>query len=259
MHRFMTALPSSLPSLRLPCRSLRKRATRPSSRPSARPSRSGERRHVDRPFLALGQGELGQRVERVRPVGAVDEIEVGVARVVGDRAPVLRILHAVDDRAVAARALAEAAAMLARGEGAELGVDQGNELLREVVGVAADRRRVDVLVAAERGEAVGKDEDRRRHLLLLDQPRGALGHVLGVAAPSGVAGPAAHEADQIEQHRVAAAGVPGVVVLRRQPDVQRPGDRVAEGIALEHLRGVAEYDETAGRAGKAFDRHDALR
>ncbi len=65
----------------------------------------------------------------------VDEIEIGVARMVGDRAPVLRVFHPVDDRAVAARRLAEAAAMLARGERAELAVDEGNDL------AASDSRR----------------------------------------------------------------------------------------------------------------------
>ena len=43
-----------------------------------------------------------------------------IAAVVGDGAPVLRVLHAVDDRTVAARRLAEAAAVLARGQRAEL-------------------------------------------------------------------------------------------------------------------------------------------
>ena len=98
---------------------------------------------------------------------------------VRDRAPVLRVFHAVDDRAVAARGLAEAAAVIARGERAELAIDEGDELARQIIGVIADRRGVDVLVAAERREAIGKNEDRRPHPAIVDQPRGALGHVVG--------------------------------------------------------------------------------
>ena len=113
---------------------------------------------------ALRHPMLGELVQRVRPVVPVDEIEVRVAGMIGDGAPVLRVLHAVDDRAVAAGRLAEAAAMLAAGQRAEFAVDERNDLAREVVGVVADRGRVHVLVAAERGEAVGKDEDRRPHL-----------------------------------------------------------------------------------------------
>src|SRR6185436_236837 len=89
--------------------------------------------------LALGHAMLGELVERVRPVVPVHEAAVRVARMAGDRAPVLRVLHAVDDRAVAARGLAEAAATLPARERAELAVDERNDLAREVVRVVADR------------------------------------------------------------------------------------------------------------------------
>src|SRR4051812_8589252 len=95
--------------------------------------------------------------------------------------------------------------MLARGEGAELAVDEGDDLAREVVGVVADRRGVDVLVAAERGEAVGKDDDRRAHLAFSDEARGALGNVVAERLPADVREARAGEADEVVQHREAAA------------------------------------------------------
>jgi hypothetical protein len=80
----------------------------------------------------------------------------------------------VDDRAVAARGLAEAAAVVARGQRAELAVHERDDLLDDVVGVVADRRGVDVLVSAERGEAIGEDDDRRAHAAFVEEARGAL-------------------------------------------------------------------------------------
>src|SRR5437870_11412458 len=94
---------------------------------------------------------------------------------VGDRAPGRGVLHAVKHRAVAPGGLAEAAPVFARSEGAELAVDKWHELSRQIVGVAADRARVHVVVAAERREAIGENEDRRPHPALVDQSRGAIG------------------------------------------------------------------------------------
>src|SRR5438876_8510192 len=98
------------------------------------------------------------------------------------------------------------------GERAELAVDERDDLAREVVRVVADRRRVDVLVAAERGEAVGEDEDRRPHLLFADEARGALRHVVAEALPVEVREPRAGEADHVVEHREAAPAS-AVVVL----------------------------------------------
>src|SRR5438552_13982516 len=89
--------------------------------------------HVEAAGTPLGQAVLGQLVQRVRPVVPVDEVEVRVAGMIGDRPPVLRVLHAVDDRAIAPGGLAEAAAVRARGERAELAVDKRNQLAREIV------------------------------------------------------------------------------------------------------------------------------
>src|SRR5258705_7122006 len=96
----------------------------------------------------------------------------------------------------------EAAAMRTQGERPEMPVDEGNDLLCEIVGVVADRGGVHVLVAAERGEAVGKDEDRRPHPALADEARGSLGHVVAEGFPVGV--------------RQARAGEPGLIVEHRE-------------------------------------------
>src|SRR5262249_31190022 len=125
--------------------------------------RSGAQRVVPARH-ALWLAELRQLVERVGPVVPIDEIEVRIARMIAVRSAVLRVLQAVDDGAVAAGGLAEAAAVLAARERAELAVDERNELAGDVIGVGAERGGVDVLVTAERGEAVGEDEDRRSHL-----------------------------------------------------------------------------------------------
>src|SRR4051812_35704918 len=132
---------------------------------------------------------------------------------VGDGAPVFWILHAVQDRAVAARGLAEAAAMLAAGERAEFAVDERDDLARQIVGVIADGRGIHVLIAAQRGEAIGHDEDYRSHLLLVDETRGALGQVLAEGLPVGVRQPRAGIADEVVEDWEALAGL----VLRRQP------------------------------------------
>ncbi len=70
----------------------------------------------------------------------VDEVESGVAGVVGDHAPVFRVLHAVDDGPVTSGRFAEAAAVLAARERAELAVDEGDDLAREVIRIVTDRR-----------------------------------------------------------------------------------------------------------------------
>jgi hypothetical protein len=125
----------------------------------------------------------------------------------------------VQDGAVAARGLAEAGAVLARGERAELAVDERQDLARQVVGIGADGARVDVLVAAERGEAVGEDEDRRAHLLLAHQARGALGEVVAEGLPGDVREAGAGKTDEIVEDREAALRA---VVARRQPGGELP-------------------------------------
>src|SRR3954453_20152261 len=172
---------------------------------------------------------------------------------IGDRTPVPRVLHRVEDRAVAAGGLAEAAAVLARGESAEFAVEEGNDLAREVVGVIPDRRGVDVLVAAEGAEAVGKDEDRRAHLAFTDEARGALGNVVAERLPADVREPGAGEADEVIQHREAAASA--LVVAGREPDAELAHVRIGERVVLQDFRDVLEDERCAGIALEALEAH----
>ena len=215
---------------------------------------------IDAAGAALRRAMFRQGIERVRPVVPVDEIEVRIARMVRDRAPGLRVLHAVDDRAVAARGLAEAAAMLAAGERAELAIDERHQLARQVVGVIADRGRIDVLVAAQRGKAVRKDEDRGSHPALVDQARRALGQVVAERLPVGVRDAGAGEADEVEQHREtpAAAARGALVVLRRQPHAELAHVRIAERVVLQNLRDVLQHDERARCRLAALQGHGVL-
>src|SRR4051812_21485860 len=169
---------------------------------------------------------------------------------IGDRAPVLRVLHSVEDRAVAAGGLAEAAAVLARGEGVELAVDEGDDLAGEVVGVVTDRGGIDVLVAAERAEAVGKDDDRRAHLAFTDEARGALGKVVAERLPADVREPRAGEADEVVEHREAAAAA--LVVAGREPDAELAHVRIAERVVLQDFRDMLEDQRRAGIALEAL-------
>ena len=59
---------------------------------------------------------------------------------VGDRTPVFCVFHAVDDRAIAARRLAEAATVIAGSKRAEFAVNERNQFLREVIRIGAHRR-----------------------------------------------------------------------------------------------------------------------
>src|SRR4029079_6776380 len=99
--------------------------------------------------MHLRAPEAGELVQRPRPIEEVAELEVGVARMIADRAPGLGIAHPVDHRAVAAGGLAEHAAMLARRERPELAIDVRHDLARQIVGVAPDGGGVHVLIAAE--------------------------------------------------------------------------------------------------------------
>ena len=217
-------------------------------------------RRVVAPRLLSSCAVLRQLVQGVRPVVPVDEVEIRVTRMVGDRAPGRRVLHAVKHRAVAPGGFAEAAAVIARSERAELAVDERHELSRQIVGVAADRARVHVLVAAKRREAIGKNEDRRPHPALVDQSRGALGDVVAEILPRHMRQARARESHQIEQHREAAsAATPGTcVVLGRKPEREPAHVRIAQRIVLEHARGVLERHDGPGFPSRPLKRHVRL-
>src|SRR6266705_1019598 len=132
--------------------------------------------------------------------------------------------------------------MLAARERAELAVDEGNDLAREIV-----------RVIAARGEAVRKDDDRRSHFSLADKPRRALRDVVAERLPVGVRETRAGEADEVVEHREAFASA--VIVLRRQPHAELAHVRIAQGVVLENLGDVLQHDQRAGGAFRAFEGH----
>ena len=75
----------------------------------------------------------------------------------------------VRDRAVPAGTLAEHAAAPGAAA-AETPLDCRQHFVQQEILPGADGGRVDVLVAAEPGEAIGKGDDDRRHALFADQP-----------------------------------------------------------------------------------------
>jgi hypothetical protein len=135
--------------------------------------------------------------ERRAEVGHVAELEGGVAGVVSDGAEHLRVPHPEHDRAIAAGGFAEDAPAL----DAVAPGDEGQHLGEEVVLVGAGRGGVDVLVAADAGEAVGGDDDHLGAGAREDQPIEAAPEVFPerVGAEEHPAG--AGEAGEGEQRR----------------------------------------------------------
>ena len=146
--------------------------------------------------------------------------------------------------AVAAGGLAEDGAP-AGPAAAQLALDQRHHLVDQIVLVAADGGAVDVLVAAEAAEAIGKGHDHRRHAALADQAVEPLRHVLGEGPPVRVDLAGAGEADDIDQQRIA----PALVVAWRQIDAQLARRGVAEQVAPEDLALDGEAANLARRHG----------
>ena len=116
-------------------------------------------------------------------------------------------------------------------------VDEGHELLHDVILVAAGGGRVDVLAAAEAGEAVREDEDDARH------PAGDEVVEVGVIPGIAEATVQEHEAATREAHQAEDDGVPLVgrcLVVRREVDRKRADVRIAERVALEDFALVGD-------------------
>src|SRR5262249_31054914 len=92
------------------------------------------------------------------------------------------------------------------------------------------RSRVDVLVAAEPGEAIGKGDDYRRHALFPDQPVEPLRQVLAEACPVRMREPAAGEAYKIHQERQSSS-----VISSRDIHIDDARRRITENIALQSM------------------------
>ncbi len=133
------------------------------------------------------------------------------------------------ERAIAARGFPEnpapsrAAAAIAR-------LDRGHGLQPQEIVPAAHGGGVDVLVAAQPGEAVGEGNDAGGEFSFRIQTVGALGQVFAEILPVGVRGSARREPDDVDEERQAAP-----VLTLRNPDIDSPARRVAQKIALQDL------------------------
>src|SRR6266446_5993974 len=102
------------------------------------------------------------------------------------------------ERAISAGALAEHTAPSCTATSEAL-LDCRQHLMQQKVLPSTHRSRVDVLVAAEPGEAIGKGDDDRCHALFPDQPIEPFRQVLAEADPICVGQAAAREADKIHE------------------------------------------------------------
>lgn len=112
---------------------------------------------------------------------------------------------------------------------AKLAFHQGQHFVDEEVFPAAHGGRVDVLVAAQPGEAVGKGDHGRGHLARRHQTVQPLGQVLAEVFPVHMARAAGGEADQVDQQRQAAAIVPVGDV-----DDDLAPRRIAQKVGFQH-------------------------
>src|SRR5260221_13555732 len=115
----------------------------------------------------------------------------------GRGGPEVRVEQCMHEGAVAAGALAEDTAATAAAT-VKFSFDVRHGLLEEKIRPGTHGGAVDVLVAAQSGEAVRKRDDRGRHGAGADQPVEALGHLFAEILPVRVrrTGPGrAHEVD----------------------------------------------------------------
>ena len=108
--------------------------------------------------------------DRVAELRQVAELEQRVAGVGREPAEHVGPQHRHDHRAVAAARLAGDPAVRRLGERPVARVDERDDLVAEVLAVAAGARRVDELRAAVRRPGVDGDDERRRAALLREQP-----------------------------------------------------------------------------------------
>ncbi len=170
---------------------------------------------------------LAEAIERVRDVGDVTELEARIAGVIRERAEDLGVAHAEDDGAVAAGRLAEHrpfACFVSL-------LNEREDLFEEVVLVAAGGGRVDVLVAADAREAVGRDDDRGRAHAAADEPIHAAREVLAEGIDVEDGGACAGEAGEAEERWIGLFGV----VSGRQVDVQIAHGRIAERVVFQDV------------------------
>ena len=118
------------------------------------------------PFLdgVLGAGKCAQDG---RHIGQIAQLEAHIAGMTGRGRPDVGVAQRVRHRAIPAGALAEHAAAPGTATSEAL-FDCWQHLMQQEILPRTHRGRVDVLVAAEPGEAIGKGDDERRHALFAD-------------------------------------------------------------------------------------------
>src|SRR5205814_8792253 len=143
------------------------------------------------------------------------------------------------------------------GKRPEFPIDEWDELANEIVRVIADRRRVHVLVATQRREAIRKDHDGRSHLALVNEASDALGDVVRVWLPIRVSEAGPGKTDKIPQNRKPPAppATARLVVFRGQPDAELANVGVAETISPKHFGRMFQHDQLPCRTLGAFERH----
>ncbi len=87
-------------------------------------------------------------------------------------------------------------------------LDRRQHFVQQEVFPRAHRSRVDILIAAKPGEAIGKGHDNRRHAIFADQPIEPLRQVLPEPNPVGLSQPAAGKADQVHEQRQSSSVMP---------------------------------------------------
>ena len=150
----------------------------------------------------------GERPQGGRHIGQVAQLEAHIAGMAGGGGPYVRVAQRVDDGSVPAGALAEHAAP-SLASASELALDVGQHFGNQEIFPRTRRRRVDVLIAADARETIGKCDDHRRHALLADQPVKTFRHVLPEGHPIGLGEAAAGYTDQVDKEGQPASVMPG--------------------------------------------------
>jgi hypothetical protein len=160
---------------------------------------------------------------------AIAQFEAHIAGMTGRGRPDIGMAQRMRDCTISARALAEHAAAPGTST-SEAPLDCWEHFMEQEVLPSAHRSRVDVLVAAEPGEAIGKRDDDRRHVLFADQPVEPFRQVLAEADPIRMKQAAAREADKIDEQGQSLSVMPS-----RDVHIDGAYRRVTQHVTLEGL------------------------
>ena len=170
----------------------------------------------------------------------------------GHATPAIGVQQSLDERAVAAARLAEHGTLSRLAPDPEPRLDRGDHLVEQKILPLTQRRGIDVLVSAQRGEAIGEGGDDGTHRTRSDQSIQSLGQVLTEALPGEQLGPAADEAGQPDEQRIVRVGL---IVALRQVDPDRARRGIPQEVAREGAGLHGQPDEFASRRIEVVDRH----